>query len=78
MADIVSAFAGVFTAVALVISAVAGLIAVRRAERKIDTVHTIVNQQQTDLRNYIRALQRALIHEGIDIPVDQSHDESAT
>lgn len=72
MAGVISAVAAVFTAVALVITAVAGLMAARRAARKIDSVHAIVNQQQTDLRNYQAALIRALEDKGITVPVDQS------
>jgi hypothetical protein len=69
---IISAVAAVFTAVALVITAIAGLMGVRRAGRKIDAVHTIVNQQHTDLVNYQRALVRALEAQGVPVPVDQS------
>jgi len=72
MAGTISAVAAVFTAIALVITAVAGLMAARRAGRKIDAVHTIVNQQHTDLVNYQRALIRALEGAGINVPVDQS------
>jgi hypothetical protein len=71
-AAVISAVAAVFTAVALVITAIAGLMAARLATRKIDSVHAIVNQQQTDLRNYQAALIRALEDKGITVPVDQS------
>lgn len=71
-AGVISAVAAVFTAIALVITAVAGLMAARRTGRKIDSVHAIVNQQQTDLRNYQAALIRALEDKGIEVPVDQS------
>jgi uncharacterized membrane protein YhiD involved in acid resistance len=74
LAGIVTAFGTMFTAVALIITAVAGLIRARRVERKVDTVHKIVNQQHTDLKNYQRALIAALTKAGIDVPEDQSVD----
>jgi hypothetical protein len=35
-------------------------------------IHTIVNQQRTDMGNYNRALIRALQDQGIAVPIDQS------
>lgn len=78
-----STFAGIITAVATVITALGGLILAfaviipilrrtKAVEDKIDGVHKIVNQQQTDLRNYIRALQRSIKDQGGSIPIDQS------
>lgn len=75
-AGVISAVAAVFTAVALVITAVATLIRSRKVEAKVDQVHKIVNQQHTDLKNYQRALIRALEAHGITIPVDQSIEPS--
>lgn len=66
--------AGVFTAVALAITAIVGLIRSRKIEKKVDDVHTIVNQQKTDMQRYIRALTTTLNAHGIEIPVDQSLD----
>lgn len=74
LAGVISAVAAVFTALALVITAIAGLLAARRAGRKIDEVHQIVNQQHTDLKNYQRALIRALEAAGIAVPMDQSSE----
>lgn len=41
-------------------------------EAKVDQVHTLVNQQHTDMNNYQAALIRALESRGIEVPVDQS------
>jgi Na+-transporting NADH:ubiquinone oxidoreductase subunit NqrF len=70
--SIITASAAVFTAVALVITAVTGLIRSRKTEAKIDDVHKLVNQQQTDLKNYQRALIAALSKAGVEVPADQS------
>jgi hypothetical protein len=78
LAGVISAVAAVFTAVALIITAVAGLMAARRTGRKIDAVHTIVNQQHTDLVNYQRALVRALEAQGVPVPIDQSIQQERT
>jgi phosphoserine phosphatase len=72
LAGVITAIAATFTAISLVISAIAGLMAARRVGRKVDAVHVIVNQQQTDMRNYQRALINALEEQGIKVPVDQS------
>ena len=40
--------------------------------KKVETVHTIVNQQRTDQQRYIIALTQALKAAGINVPVDQS------
>jgi Na+-transporting NADH:ubiquinone oxidoreductase subunit NqrF len=76
LAGIITATGTVFTAVALVITAVAGLIRAKRVEGKVDTVHLIVNQQHTDSMNYQRALVGALRKAGIDVPEDQSVDNT--
>ena len=39
---------------------------------KTEEVHTIVNQQRTDMTRYNEALVRALRAAGIEVPVDQS------
>ncbi len=78
LAGSISAVAAVFTAIALVITAVAGLIRSRKVEAKVDAVHTIVNQQHTDLVNYQRALVRALEAQGVPVPIDQSVQEDQT
>lgn len=67
--------AGIITAIATVITAIGGLLLILRQTRKIDDVHKIVNQQQTDLRNYQGALIRALREKGITVPIDQSAPE---
>jgi len=69
---IITAFASVLTALGLVITAYAGLQRSRKVETKIDIVHKIVNQQRTDMGNYQRALIRALVQHGIEVPADQS------
>jgi len=82
-----SSVAGVITAAGLLITAVSGLFValtrflpeVRRMRKAaeatqavVDEVHTIVNQQRTDMTNFNRALIRALNEGGIPVPVDQS------
>jgi hypothetical protein len=78
LAGVITASAAVFTSLALVITAVAGLIAARRVGQKVDAVHVIVNQQRTDAMNYQRALIAALLKHGIEVPADQSIDPGAT
>lgn len=72
----IAALAGIITAVAATITAVGGvivaitvLIPMLRTARQ---THTIVNQQRTDMRNWNRALVRALEAHGIEVPRDQS------
>jgi uncharacterized membrane protein YhiD involved in acid resistance len=73
-AGVIAAIGTVFTALALVITATAGLLAARRVGRKVDEVHIMVNQQRTDMQNYQRALISALTKAGVDVPADQSVD----
>jgi hypothetical protein len=72
MAGIITAVAGVITALALLAGALPLLIKTVRDVRK---VHTIVNQQRTDMQNYNRALVRALVAAGIEVPDDQSLED---
>jgi hypothetical protein len=66
---IIGAVAGLVTAISLIITALAIFLPMYR---QLKQVHTIVNQQQTDLRNYQVALISALKKGGIEVPVDQS------
>ena len=81
-----SSLAGIVTAasaMALLITAVSGLIVavtkllplVRANEKTLNEVHTIVNQQRTDMERYQRALVAALSDAGIAVPADQSKTE---
>ena len=76
LAGIVTAFAAVITALALVLAALPALIRVLRSTRAntqaIKEVHTIVNQQHTDIMRFNSALIRALQKAGVDVPEDQS------
>ena len=74
VAGVITAIGTAFTAIALVITAVTGLIRSKRTQEKIADVHTIVNQQRTDMQRYIRAQSAVLTSHGIDLPVDQSID----
>ena len=69
-------YSGIVTAIATVITALGGLIlafaVIIPILRNVKQVHTIVNQQQTDLKNYQAALIRALHDAGIKVPLDQS------
>jgi hypothetical protein len=78
-----STLASVITAIAVCITAVGGVIAAltlfipilrntRTLRNEVAEVHTIVNQQRTDLQNWNRALVRALKDAGITVPIDQS------
>jgi hypothetical protein len=82
LAGIITAFAGVITALALLFAALPALVKVLRETRRtgvaIGEVHTIVNQQKTDLINYQAALVRALRTAGVDVPMDQSMGEEPT
>lgn len=69
LAGIITAVASVLTAVGLVITAVGVLLPNLRATRD---VHTIVNQQRTDMQRYQAALVAALRRAGVDVPADQS------
>jgi Na+-transporting NADH:ubiquinone oxidoreductase subunit NqrF len=78
LAGVITAAAAVFTSLALVITAIGGLLAARRVGRKVDEVHVIVNQQRTDTMNYQRALIAALERHGVEVPADQSVDTTTT
>lgn len=78
-----SSVAGIITAVGTSLLALGGLVTAlttlipllkrtKRLESKVDGVHTIVNQQRTDMMNYQAALVASLRKAGIEIPVDQS------
>lgn len=79
LAGIITASASVFTAVSLVISALTVFLPILRGTREnkvaIGEVHTIVNQQRTDMQRYQRALIKVLEAHGIDVPDDQSVDQ---
>lgn len=73
-----SSVVGVVTALATLITAVTALAAVLptlfKLRRDVKAVHTIVNQQRTDMQRYERALIAALKAAGVEVPVDQSID----
>jgi hypothetical protein len=80
---IATAAASIITAVALLITAFGVLVPIlhraQSTEAKVDAqservevVHTIVNQQRTDLRRYVAALVGTLVQHGISVPIDQS------
>ena len=74
IAGIITAIGTFLTASALVVNAIAAWRRDRRIEAKVDTVHTIVNQQRTDMQRYIRALSTTLKDNDIALPLDQSID----
>jgi hypothetical protein len=69
VAGIITALSASIGALATLATAFALLIPVLRNTREI---HKIVNQQRTDMLRYQRALTKALIKEGIEVPEDQS------
>lgn len=76
MAD--STLAGIITATATVLIALGGLVSALTLFipilRNIKQVHTIVNQQRTDMLKYQRTLKKLLEAHGIEVPEDQSID----
>lgn len=72
--SVITAIGTVLTALALVINAYAAWKRDKRIENKVEDVHTIVNQQRTDMQRYIRAQSAVLTAHGIALPVDQSID----
>jgi hypothetical protein len=69
----------IITAIAATITALGGLTVALTVLlpmwRQTKAIHTIVNQQQTDLRNYQRALIEALELHNVDVPPDQSRGD---
>lgn len=68
-ANIITAIAATITAMGGLVVAVGLLVPTLRGVRQ---VHTIVNQQRTDMQRYNVALVEVLKLHGIDIPIDQS------
>lgn len=75
-AGVVTASATVLTALGGLVLAVSVLIPILRNSRKtlvqVADVHTIVNQQRTDLLSYQQLLIRALSAAGVTVPEDAS------
>jgi hypothetical protein len=75
-------FANVITAISSLFIAITGLVVALpvliKTLRIAKETHKIVNQQQTDLRNYQAALVSALHKAGVDVPADQAHPEMPT
>ena len=78
-AGIITATAAVFTALALVLTAIGGLMRSRKVEAKVDEgnrqgaeTHKLVNQRFTDLSNYVIALQKQIVAGGGTPTEDQS------
>lgn len=82
-------WAGIITAAATLVLAVTALLGgitalvkvflpIKRGTEEnkaaIAEVHTIVNQQRTDMQRYQRALILTLESKGIEVPIDQSID----
>lgn len=76
-----SSAAGIITAVGTMITAMGGLVLAFTVLipllRTARATHKLVNQQHTDLKNYQRALVRALVDNNIPVPVDQSAEATA-
>lgn len=76
VAGIITASASVFTAIALVITALVTLLPILRGTRQnavaIGEVHTLVNQQMTDAKRYNERLMEVLVAHGIPVPRDSS------
>jgi len=70
--------AGTLTAAATMLTALGGLLVAIKVlvptKKQIQEVHTIVNQQKTDMERYQRALVATLAEHGITIPADQSKE----
>lgn len=76
IAGIITAIASGITAIALLCAALPALIKVLRHAKEtqaaVAEVHVIVNQQRTDGLNFNAALIRELKKHGIEVPIDQS------
>jgi UPF0716 family protein affecting phage T7 exclusion len=72
---------GVITAIATLTIAVGGVITALTVflpmYRQTKEIHTIVNQQRTDMERYQRALVAALKQAGVSVPADQSITDPA-
>jgi hypothetical protein len=75
--------AGWVTAIATLLTATGGLIVVVRTiipakkqieetNNQVQEVHTIVNQQRTDMQRYTRVLENFITAQGMQLPEDQS------
>lgn len=69
VAQMVTAVASVLTALGGLLAVVLVLIPLLRTAR---STHVIVNQQHTDLKNYQAALVRFIESQGLEVPLDQS------
>ena len=75
-----SSWAGVITAIATVFTALGGLVlafsvlvpTLRKTRENVAAVHTMVNQQRTDMLRYQETLVTALQQGGIKVPADTS------
>jgi hypothetical protein len=78
-AGIITAVATLFIALSGLVVALPALIKILRATNmntvQIKEVHTIVNQQHTDLKRYQVALVKALQAAGVEVPDDQSLED---
>ena len=77
-AGIVTAFTGGATALIVLFTALIGLRRSKRVEAKVDDVHVMVNQQRTDMKRWIRVLERTVTEGGLEMPIDQSIDPGDT
>jgi hypothetical protein len=74
--QLITSIASVFTAMAILVGAIGGIIPLLKkingVADKLTIVHTIVNQQHTDMLRYQVALTDALTSAGVSVPSDQS------
>jgi citrate synthase len=73
-AGLATAIASVITSLGILIGGAAVFIPMMRGIKKdVKEVHTLVNQQLTDSKNYQAALIRALRAHDVEVPEDQSN-----
>jgi hypothetical protein len=77
ISDIITAFAGILTAASLLLGALAVFLpAMRKLNKRVDSVHDLVNGQHTALVRYNAELIQLLQAHGIAVPPDPSVDLS--
>lgn len=69
LAAVIASLAALVTAVGGVVLAFSVLIPIRRNAAQI---HTMVNQQRTDMQRYTRSLVDTLHRAGVEVPLDES------
>lgn len=76
-ADAITAVAAVVTALGLLVTAIATLRRSGRTEKAVAEVHTMVNQQRTDMMKRVDVLADALRAAGVAVPPPPAEPEGS-